>query len=111
MNKTDKFHILRRKEIIKAVEAENSIMEVLEMTMKEKKPIDFKKVGGKIHKILNLTFLRKLSLKEYQKLIDLISSVFEEAQKPRIIDRMRMVVYLDDDARDTLEEIIEKANL
>lgn len=35
------------------------------------------KVGGKIHKLLNLTWSRKLTLGEYQKLVKLIGSVFD----------------------------------
>jgi len=40
--------------------------------------IDKAKIGGQIHKILNETIYRKLTLKEYKKLINLIYKIFNE---------------------------------
>lgn len=40
----------------------------------------YKELGGKIHKILNETVYRKLTLKEYRKLTRLIGNVFTKAQ-------------------------------
>lgn len=38
--------------------------------------MDKKKIGGKIHKILNLTLSRKLTFEEYENLVKLIAWVF-----------------------------------
>lgn len=35
------------------------------------------KIGGKIHEILNETIYRKLTFKEYKKLVKLIGKVFD----------------------------------
>ena len=43
---------------------------------KEVDKFDAAKVGGKIHKILNSTLTRRLTLTEYSKLVKLIDSVF-----------------------------------
>lgn len=42
------------------------------MTEEEKR-----KIGGKIHNILNLTVARKLTMNEYKKVIILIDKVFK----------------------------------
>lgn len=42
-----------------------------------------KKVGGKIHLILNETLYRKLTLKEYKRVTKLIASVFDAASAIR----------------------------
>jgi len=50
---------------------------------KYQKPLDTvkvyskKEIGGKIHKILNETLYRKLTIKEYKSLIELIDILFK----------------------------------
>ena len=41
---------------------------------------EWKELGGKIHGILNNTISRKLTLKEYEKVVELIAQVFDKGQ-------------------------------
>lgn len=42
--------------------------------------MDYAKVGGQIHRALNPALYRKLTLREYKRLVKLITSVFNDAQ-------------------------------